>query len=123
MATILSGWWLWHTFAGGRLVASARLGEYFATVRERPIRGGQFFLPIGTQIYQCDIYYRGIPFTAWTFNYAGSFRASRVTIKIHESHPDDRYDGFVQFDIDGYPSRCDFAVWKRSDWTWQHSQQ
>ena len=112
--------WVFYRVHYGFLIATAHSEHYICTIREfagqSPFYDQILRIGTGNKVYWCDVRSRHAPISSFGFTFAGSYLADSGSITIHESHPDDRYDGYVEFHIGGYNTRCDFRTGDSAEW-------
>lgn len=117
----LAGIWALDRVEHGIVIASAHSKNYSCTIRELPHARNclaQFFrVGVGTKVYLCEVKTGSSTIiSSCGFAFAGSFIARKGAITIHETQQDNEHDGFVEFDIDGYRTRCDFRTGDGAEW-------
>ena len=117
---VLTAGWLFYRFQNGTVIATARSNGYSCRITELPHerdRLAQFLrIGTGTKVYLCEVSGPGGAISSFGFTFAGSFIADGGSIDIHNTHPDERYDGYVEFHVGGYNTRCDFRLGDHAEW-------
>ena len=112
--------WVFNRVQNGIVIATAHSPNYSCRVTELQHdrdRLAQFLrIGTGTKVYLCEVRSRSGLISSFGFTFAGSFVADGGSIDIHETHPDDRYDGYVEFHVGGYNTRCDFRTGDHAEW-------
>lgn len=117
---VASAGWVFYRSHYGFVIATAQSERYICTIREfagqSPFYDQILRIGTGSKVYVCDVRSRYAPISSCGFTFAGSYLADSGSIAIHETHPDDRYNGYVEFNIGGYNTRCDFRVGDSAEW-------